>query len=273
MKKEDFNQWDGFEKTTIPHGKTIVLQVIGIVDDPIPENKGQKIIPNVNIRPTCTIFRDGKTYNMAAIESVDVLGGVTLSHIFFSGASGGVIRLRSGNPTDERWWKYLSICDENESNPNRNINIEAKFKVLDEEKESGDLISEAKKINDAKTLILSSEDSVVNAIGKALDSIGVNTNDTRLKLLKLAEKKAGEIIAANESKVEIPKAEKDLKGDLLAPIKKAVKDGLFKVDKETQKVTFTGDSSFEYSYFGKFNEQGLLGYLKENRVDIIEQLS
>lgn len=273
MKKEDFNQWEGFENITIPHGKTIALQVLGIVDDPIPENKGQKIIPNANVRPTCTIFRNGKTYNMAAIESVDVLGNITLSHIFFSGSAAGVIRLQSGNAEDERKWKYLSICDENESNEHRNMNITPVFRVLDVDKETETLFDNAKKVNDAKNFAFNAEESAVRAMAKELQIDGNNINDLRLKISKLADTAPGLIVSTKENKVDIATSQDKLEKNMVASVKKAIKDGLFLVDKENQKVTYSKDVSIVFEYFGQFSEAKLLEFLREKHTSIIDELS
>lgn len=271
MKQEDFNQWKGIDAIQIPEGKVITLQLLNIITDPDPENKGRKIIPNQLIRPTCSIFREGKTYNIAAIDTVDMAGNVTFSRIFISGASAGFLRLRSGNPKDERLWKFLSICDENESNSLRNTDVKALFKVVDEEKDSEQVLKDEESVLKAKMLILNYSDADVKKVAKKFEVEGISISDMKSKLLKIAEKKSDAIVSANNELIAVPTKEKSVISDSVQPIKDAIKSGKLRVDKDIKEVYY-GDLKVATYNGGKINEAELLATLQEQFPEIVDVL-
>lgn len=270
MKQEDFNQWKGINDIQIPAGKTITLQVLGIIDDPLPENKGQKIIPNALIRPTCAIFRDGKTYNIAAIDTVDMSGNVSFARIIISGASAGFLKLKSGVPRDENWWKFLSLCDENESNPDRNTDVEAKFKVLDIEKDANELYAEKEAAFNAQSLVFGLEESAVRAIAKTLKVEGISVSVLKNKLLELAAKSPGSIFEANEAAVVAPAAAKKEVADILGPIKEALAKGILRDERELKQILFGPKKEVVFTYVGnKVKEKELLDHLEAEKPEVL----
>lgn len=197
-------------------------------------------------------------------------GNVKFARIIISGASAGFLKLKSGVPRDETWWKFLSLCDENESNPNRNTAVEAKFKVLDVEKDENELYAEKEAAFKAQTLVFGLEDSAVRAIAKTLKVEAISVSALKNKLLEIATKSPGSILEANEAAVIAPAVAKKEVVDTLGPIKEALAKGILRDERELKQVLFGEKKEVVFSYVGnKVKEKELLDHLEAEKPEIL----
>ena len=78
-----------------------------------------------------------KTVDIGVVKEIDDKGKAVCDQwTIMPRDSNGYITIVGGNVEQERWYEYMLICNENESNPHRDKNVKAKFKLVDAEKES-----------------------------------------------------------------------------------------------------------------------------------------
>jgi hypothetical protein len=135
MKAENLNNFKKFDDIKLPAGKTVVFEVLGIRND--PDNFGRKIIPTQLLRPFDMIMVDDEPKQIAAIERLGEDGQAILDvEMIFNPANHGRIFLEASKPKDHIRYKFMTLCNYNESNPNRDKSIEPIFRLVDEEKEA-----------------------------------------------------------------------------------------------------------------------------------------
>ena len=131
------------EKRLAP-GQVVQFKLLDGVLNPDPEERrkeGKAIIWKQGdfIRGKDTI-RDpysGKIVDIGVVKEIDEKGKALCDEWSFSPRdSNGVLTIVGGNVELEKWYEYMLICNDNESNPNRDKNRKAKFKIIDEAKES-----------------------------------------------------------------------------------------------------------------------------------------
>jgi hypothetical protein len=124
--------------------KTFVLTSKKWKKDPEGESRydswvgiGPKRIPN-----ECTIL-DPETHEpvlIGYVKGYNEDGTTKLGEIVFHAADGGEINLIGGNADHEKLYRYLRLCDYNESNPRRDTNKQFYFKEINpiaDEEEKG----------------------------------------------------------------------------------------------------------------------------------------
>jgi hypothetical protein len=89
----------------------------------------------MNVPPVDTIWDEKKQeyVSIAAVKSVDAKGEHTFHDIFFYGSMAGHMILTGGRALDQEIHTYLTLCNFNATNPNRDTTKEAIFEMVDEE--------------------------------------------------------------------------------------------------------------------------------------------
>lgn len=78
-----------------------------------------------------------KLVDIAVVKSIDKEGNVVPEKLYIPARdTNGFITIVGGNVSQEKFYEFLLICNENESNLHRDKNIQAKFKLIDAAKES-----------------------------------------------------------------------------------------------------------------------------------------
>jgi hypothetical protein len=176
MKAENLNNFKKFNDLKMPN-RMVIFEVLGIRED--PENFGRKIVPSVALRTFDMIMVDGEPKNIASVERVDHEGVAVLDILIFTGLNHGRIFLDPNNPADHIRYKYMTLCNYNASNPDRNPNVEPVFRLVDEEKEAKAKLEIEAKDNKALELFFVLKDSEVATIGGL---IGLQGEDAVMKV-------------------------------------------------------------------------------------------
>jgi ribosomal protein L20 len=124
-------------KTKLKPGQQVVYRVHGITPDPM--NPGKWAIPSSkNVPPTDQIWDPIKEeyIEIAAVRSVSPDGNHTFHDIYFFGNQGGHMILLGGRAVDQEIHSYMSLCNYNGSNPDRDTSKEIYFELVDESAKS-----------------------------------------------------------------------------------------------------------------------------------------
>jgi hypothetical protein len=79
----------------------------------------------------------GKIVDIGVVNDIDEKGKPTFDEWSFSPRdTNGFVTLVGGNLRHEMWYEFMLIKNENESNPHRDKNVRAKYKLIDAAKES-----------------------------------------------------------------------------------------------------------------------------------------
>jgi hypothetical protein len=125
------------DKTKIRPGQVVSYRLVGL--QPNPMDPSRIAYPSVRSVPsTDQIYEpDSDSYiDIAAVKSVDPDGTHNFHRIYFYGNAGGVVTLYGGRALDQELHSYMSLCNYNASNPNRDQSKPAIFEMIDESKRS-----------------------------------------------------------------------------------------------------------------------------------------
>lgn len=125
---------DLLAKTKLKPGQQAVYKVYTTERNPMDESK--PAIPSVRqIPPIDQIWDEAKQeyVDIAAVKSVNAEGDHTFHDLYFYGNQGGYLVLSGGRGQDQEIHSYLSLCNYNVSNPNRDTTKEMLFELVDEE--------------------------------------------------------------------------------------------------------------------------------------------
>lgn len=174
MKKtEQYNQLSKglLDSTKLKKDQTATFRILGINRSPF--NPGEVIIPAaVNVPPIDQIWDDEKNeyVDIAAISSVGRNGDNIYYDIWFVSAQAGHMILRGGVARDQEIYSYLTLCNYNASNPNRDTSKEAIFELVDEgaksEKERVTRNLRREALNAAADLSVDDVRNYIAALGK-----------------------------------------------------------------------------------------------------------
>lgn len=118
-------------------GEQVMFRVSGI--QPSPMDPGKWAIPAAkNVPPIDQIWDEEKQefIDIAAVKSFNAEGDHTFHEIYFFGNQGGHLILRGGRGIDQEIYSYLTLCNYNGSNPNRDESKEIYFTLVDEKVKS-----------------------------------------------------------------------------------------------------------------------------------------
>lgn len=121
------------QKTKLKPNDRVVYRVHGIAPSPMDPTK-LAIPASKNVPITDQIYDPFKEeyVDIAAVRSVDAKGEHTFHRIYFYGNQGGLLMLFGGRAEDQEIHSYLSLCNYNGSNPNRDASKEIVFELVDE---------------------------------------------------------------------------------------------------------------------------------------------
>lgn len=122
------------DPTKLKPGQRVTYRLVGIA--PAPMDPSRMAIPTYkNIPPIDQIWDEEKQeyVDIAAVKSADAEGNHTFHEILFTRANAGHLILFGGRAVDQEIHSYLSICNYNGSNPNRDASKEVIFELVDEE--------------------------------------------------------------------------------------------------------------------------------------------
>lgn len=121
------------QSTKLKPGEKVVYRVYGIQRNPMDPTKWA--IPSAkNVPPIDQIYDEklGEYVDIAAVRTTDAEGNHTYHEIFFYGNQGGMLVLVGGRAQDQEIHSYLSLCNYNASNSNRDNTKEPIFELVDE---------------------------------------------------------------------------------------------------------------------------------------------
>ena len=110
--------------------------------NPDPEDRRKR--ETLWVQSDCIVGKDrirdpfsGNLVDIAVVKSIDKEGNIVPEKLYIPARdTNGFITIVGGNVSQEKFYEFLQICNENESNPHRDKNIPAKFKLIDAAKES-----------------------------------------------------------------------------------------------------------------------------------------
>jgi hypothetical protein len=120
--------------TMLKPGQQVVYRLHNIQKSTLDPNR-LAIPAAMNVPPVDTIWDEKKQeyVSIAAVKSVDAKGEHTFHDIFFYGSMAGHMILTGGRALDQEIHTYLTLCNFNATNPNRDTTKEAIFEMVDEE--------------------------------------------------------------------------------------------------------------------------------------------
>jgi hypothetical protein len=122
------------EPTKLKPGQRATYRLVNIA--PAPMDPSRMAIPTYkNVPPIDQIWDKEKDeyVDIAAVKSSDAEGNHTFHEILFTRANAGHLILVGGRAIDQEIHSYLSICNYNGSNPNRDTSKEIIFEEVNEE--------------------------------------------------------------------------------------------------------------------------------------------
>jgi ribosomal protein L20 len=245
-------------KTKLKPGEQVIYRVTGIQPNPFDPNKWA--IPAAkNVPPTDQIWDSIKEdyVDIAAVRSVNPNGDHTFHDIYFFGNLGGHMILVGGRAADQEIHSYLSLCNYNGSNPNRDPSKEVYFELVDEavksEKERKTRNIKREALNAAADLSAEEVRTYIAALGQD-DTAKVEV--LRNKLEEMADHDPESFIALINNKQAVMKA----------TINRALNKGIINFDSEQSKFTWpNGEVILVVSRTtGGDNVEELLGYCASN---------
>jgi hypothetical protein len=132
------------DKKILSDGQVVQFKLLDGILNPDPDERrkeGKEIIWKMvdeirghdNIKDPYT----GKIVEIGVVTEIDEKGKAICDQwTIMPKNTNGFITIVGGNIEQEKWYEYMLICNENESNPHRDKNKKAKFKLIDAEKES-----------------------------------------------------------------------------------------------------------------------------------------
>lgn len=121
------------KSTKLKPGEKVVYRILNIQRNPMDPTKWA--IPSIKAVPPVDQIYDEKAQeyvDIAAVRTVDPKGEHSFHEIHFYGNQGGMLVLNGGRAADQEIHSYLSLCNYNASNPNRDTTKEAIFEFVDE---------------------------------------------------------------------------------------------------------------------------------------------
>lgn len=121
-------------KTKLKPGQTVTYRLANM--RPIPMDPSRLAIPTIFEVPAIDQIYNketGEYYDIAAVRSFDAQGNHTFHPLYFTRQSAGHLTLVGGRAQDQEIHSYLSLCNYNGSNPDRDTSKEIMFELVDEE--------------------------------------------------------------------------------------------------------------------------------------------
>jgi len=211
-------------------GEQVVYRVSGI--QPNPMDPSTWAIPSVkNVPVTDEIYDQiaDRYVSIAAIRSVGTDGTITYHDLYFFGSQGGHLILLGGRADHQEIHSYLSLCNYNGSNPNRDDSKEIVFELVDEVAKSQ---KETKKRNLKREALNSAADLSADDVRNYIAALGQDDTQKievlRNKLEAMADSDPEEFIALISNK----------QATMKATINRALSKGAIMFDTEQSRFTW-----------------------------------
>lgn len=132
------------EEKRLAPGQVVQFKLLDGVLNPDPDERRKegkeiiwKMVDFIRGKDTIRDPHTGKLVDIGVVKELDDKGRPICDQwTIMPRNSNGFITIVGGNVSQERWYEYMLICNENESNPHRDKNKKAKFKLVDAERES-----------------------------------------------------------------------------------------------------------------------------------------
>jgi predicted XRE-type DNA-binding protein len=262
MKADQYNNISASLKRMLKPDERAVYRVLSIRPD--PDNAGKFLMPAaLQIRPTDIIIdkhSPDQFVTIAAIERQENDGNPIFLNIVFTAANLGYLFLEGRNPVHQKIYQYLELCNYNESNENRNPDIEPVFMRVDSKKEAANERGLRKMIVKAVNTAIELEDAKANEVAMALGIEAASIEEVRNELEDYAEENPEEFL------VIVERASLGAESVL----KEAVKKGIIKNNVNSQLFEWvdTGKEIMKYKKAPNKNYfKELADYLEENNPD------
>jgi len=123
--------------TKLKPGEVVTYRLLNIERNPMDPSR-LAMPAHKNVPPVDSVWDEakGEFVDVAAVRSVDANGSHTFIDIFFTKQNHGYLMLTGGKAEDQEIHTYLSICNYNRSNPNRDVSKPAIFELVDEAKKA-----------------------------------------------------------------------------------------------------------------------------------------
>jgi hypothetical protein len=196
------------KKMLLKPGEKVVYKLYNITSAPMDPTR--LAIPAYrNVPPIDQIYdKESESYiDIAAVKSVDAEGNHTFHDIYFTSQQAGHMILFGGRAVDQEIHSYLSLCNHNASNKDRDTTKEVIFELVDEEakaeKESTTRNKKRDALNIAADLTPEDVKDYTAALGKSEDRpIKVLRNE----LEALADRDPEEFLSLINNKQAVMKA-------------------------------------------------------------------
>jgi DNA-dependent RNA polymerase auxiliary subunit epsilon len=267
MKASDFNLLSEKMIRKLKPDERAIYRVNNVRPD--PDNPGKFLMPSaLQIRPVDTILDKGtgEFVNIAAIERTDIDGNPTFISIVFNASNMGYLFLNGNNPVHQKIYQFIELCNNNESNPDRNAaDHEGLFTRVDAKKEAIQERGLRKLIVKAVNLALELDDVRAREVALALGIDAESNEELRNELEDYAGDYPEEFLEVveraslvNETALKDAVKKNIIKNDVNASCFKWV---------ETGKILFTYTKSKDKNYFKE-----LADHLLETNPDELEAI-
>lgn len=169
------------DKIKLKPGETVIYKLCNLDKDPY--NPGKYLIPFIKAVPAVDQIWDeesGEYIPIAAVKSVNTNGEHIFHPIHFQKSSSGYIVLNGGRAADQEVHAYMSLCNYNASNPNRDQSVEAIFELVDESKKSE---NERRTRNIRREALNIAADLTADEVRTYIASLGLDENQ-KLEILR-----------------------------------------------------------------------------------------
>lgn len=261
MKADQYNNFSPSLKRMMKPDERATYRVLNIRQD--PDNPGKFLIPAAYQIPSTDVIFDEKKMEfvtIAAIERQDNEGNAVFLNIVFTAANLGCLFLNGNNPTHQKIYQFLELCNYNESNPNRNSDSDPIFSRVDTKKEAADERTMRKLIVKAVNLALELDDSKAKEVALALGIEADSMEEIRNELEDFAGENPNDFLTIVERA--------SLGAEAI--LKEATKKGIIKNNVNSQVFEWTETEKEIYRYKKVANKnyfKELADYLEENNPD------
>jgi hypothetical protein len=261
MKVDQYNQFSPSMKKMLKPDERASYRVLNVRPD--PDNYGKFLIPAAYQIPSTDVVFDktkGEFITIAAIERQNQEGNAEFLNIVFTAANLGYLFLNGNNPTHQKIYQFLELCNYNESNKDKNPDVDPMFYRVDTQKEAKQERANRKLIVKAVNIALELDDARVKEVAMALGIEAESIEEVRNQLEDYAEYSPEDFMAIVE------------RASLGAEsvLKEAVKRGIIKNNVNSQVFEWTDTEKEIYKYKKAVNKnyfKELADYLEENNPD------
>ena len=258
MKASEYNQFSAPMQRKLKQDERATFRILNVRPD--PDNYGRFLMPAAYQIPSTDIVYDKLKQDfvtIAAIERQDNDGNPVFLNVVFTATNLGYLFLSGSNPVHQKIYQYLELSNLNESNKDRNTEIEAVFYRVDNKKDAIEERQMRKLIVKAVSEAQDLDDKKVKEVAMALGIEAESVEEIR----NILEDYAGD----NPSEFLEVLDRTSLEGESV--IKEAIKQGLIKNNVQESAFMWTETEKEIYKYkksAGKNYVKELVEYLEEN---------